>query len=301
MQRKCINCGEPLKDDAVFCTKCGAKQPVEKKCPNCGAPIKAGMLFCAKQDFNENELRDIPKMTSNNGNSSNQNNSLKIIIGVLIAIIVIGAGGGFYYYKITQNNATVAESSSSSEVVSSDTANSSEKQQPAETKPEVKDNLAQARDILESKNFGFGIKAVSNITDDGFLAYSTDEGVAFIAYDKKDDVITPINFDKKLLNIANGKKEDSIILTLYKSNDTASKDSKLGYWEGEKHIFSVFSDYTVDGSGNVVPGMLTSGAGRNPSHFQSYLQEQENVNIVNLALTHADSLRQDMQARNIQY
>ena len=278
MSRFCGKCGAKLEDNEEFCHKCGAKQ-----------------------DFNENELRDIPKMTLNHKNSSNENNSLKIIIGVLIAIIVIGAGGGFYYYKTTQNNATVAESSSPSEVISSDTANSSEKQQPAETKPEVKDNLAQARDILESKNFGFGIIAVSNITDDGFLAYTTDEGVAFIAYDKKDDVITPIKFDKKLLNIANGKKDDYIILTLYKSNDTANKDNNLGYWQAEKHIFPVFAAYKVDSNGNIEPGMLTSGRGENPRHLQEYLQEQENVNIVNLALTHADSLRQDMQARNIQY
>lgn len=303
--KQCIKCGEPLKDDAVFCTKCGANQQVENNCPKCGAKLKAGANFCPKCGTKIEASAENPSFKHNaQANDSDQSNrSLKIIIAILIAIIVVGTISGVYYHKTSQNNTNEPiVTSSSSEIISSDTSSSSEEPKQIETKPVAKDNLTQAREILESKNFEFGIKAVSNITDDGFLAYTSTEGRAFIVYDKIDDVITIIKFDKILLNIKNGRSEDYILLTLYKERDTATRDSRMGYWQDDgKHIFSVWSGYKIDGNGNVIPGMLTSAEGKNPSHYQSYLNEPQNVNIVNIALTHADSLRQDMQARNIQY
>lgn len=46
---KCMNCGKENKDQALFCTSCGArleKKPAEIFCPNCGTKMEAGSLFC---------------------------------------------------------------------------------------------------------------------------------------------------------------------------------------------------------------------------------------------------------------
>lgn len=48
----CPNCGEPVKLNAKFCEKCGAKiefaEDKKKVCPDCGTPYKQGNKFCEK-------------------------------------------------------------------------------------------------------------------------------------------------------------------------------------------------------------------------------------------------------------
>lgn len=40
-------CGKILRDDALFCTECGAKQSFHGvKCPKCGSEVKKDALFC---------------------------------------------------------------------------------------------------------------------------------------------------------------------------------------------------------------------------------------------------------------
>ena len=35
----CSNCGKELNDDDLFCSKCGTKQILERKCINCGIKL----------------------------------------------------------------------------------------------------------------------------------------------------------------------------------------------------------------------------------------------------------------------
>ena len=47
MAKNCINCNNPLPDEAVFCTVCGTRQPENQAaCPQCGAPLMPGAAFC---------------------------------------------------------------------------------------------------------------------------------------------------------------------------------------------------------------------------------------------------------------
>ena len=47
MAKNCINCNNPLPDEAVFCTVCGTRQPENRAaCPQCGAPLAPGAAFC---------------------------------------------------------------------------------------------------------------------------------------------------------------------------------------------------------------------------------------------------------------
>ena len=43
---KCPNCGDPISDDEVFCSKCGKQ--VKQECFDCGHINKLEDLFCAK-------------------------------------------------------------------------------------------------------------------------------------------------------------------------------------------------------------------------------------------------------------
>lgn len=278
---------------ARFCEKCGRRlKDHETVCPRCS---KAK----SRTDFNNED---------NGGNvqhnASSNNTILKIIIGVLIAVIVIGAGAGFYYYKHTQDNIAQTESSSSTSSAaqeSSQAASSDAKQDSASQQP-VKDDLAQADEIVKSKGLPYTVGAVSKMDDNGFLGLLTGKGLALVVYDKKDDVVAMLDFKKELLDLKNnktGNRYNPIIFNVQIKGDNASKDSKLGYWNGDTHNFSVFSLYDIDSNGNVVPGMLTSAWGQNPSHYQTYLQEKQNVNIINIALTHADSLAKDINARGV--
>ena len=44
----CSNCGEPLKQDAEFCSKCGTKVAEDNpnRCESCGSEVPEGVLFC---------------------------------------------------------------------------------------------------------------------------------------------------------------------------------------------------------------------------------------------------------------
>lgn len=55
----CKNCGHEEKEDAVFCTNCGAKFQSSMFCPNCGTQINEGDAFCTSCGFKliSNELK----------------------------------------------------------------------------------------------------------------------------------------------------------------------------------------------------------------------------------------------------
>lgn len=45
--KKCINCGEPLEDNALFCSECGTKQVAPKSfCSECGTELNPKAKFC---------------------------------------------------------------------------------------------------------------------------------------------------------------------------------------------------------------------------------------------------------------
>ncbi len=48
----CVNCGQPLKEDAQFCGQCGA---AVRHCAKCGALLKEGAAFCGQCGASANE------------------------------------------------------------------------------------------------------------------------------------------------------------------------------------------------------------------------------------------------------
>lgn len=49
--KTCKNCGHVEKEDAIFCTNCGAKLDESLFCPNCGGAINEGDVFCTSCGF----------------------------------------------------------------------------------------------------------------------------------------------------------------------------------------------------------------------------------------------------------
>ncbi len=48
VEMKCKNCGALIKEEDVFCGKCGKSVAEEMKCHGCGTPVEHGDVFCRK-------------------------------------------------------------------------------------------------------------------------------------------------------------------------------------------------------------------------------------------------------------
>ena len=104
--RLCPKCNQELDNEALFCTKCGARQ--EHKCATCGAELAEDSKFCIKcgkavnnkeipQKQNTSELCDNTSKISKNKINSNFNYP-KIAIVILVIISLIG------YFTIYRSN-----------------------------------------------------------------------------------------------------------------------------------------------------------------------------------------------------
>ncbi len=137
------------------------------------------------------------------------------------------------------------------------------------------------------------------------MGIDTRKGVIFVIYDKKDDILASVEYDKKILNPKANKYEKlddymPLIFKMYIKNDNKNGgDKDLGTWIDETHIIPIYALYDVDSNNNIVPGMLHSAQGSKPSHYQDVLKEQKNVNLANIVLTHAESLNEDINKRGV--
>ena len=167
----------------------------------------------------------------------------------------------------------------------------------------------EAGTILNEKGINGTVSAVSAKEDDGFLALvKIDSNFFFAIYDAKDNIAALVPYDLKILNFRanattynDGKKHyNPLIFNMEISNDNKnSRDKDLGVWNGPKHILPIYALFKVDDNDKVIPGMLNSGKGLNPSHYQGVLNETSNVNLANILLVHMDSLKRDIKGQNL--
>ena len=235
----------------------------------------------------------------------------KTFLSIAIAILVVLIASSVYAKHTIDNPPTLTQADSltlsSSSAQNDNTANSNDE----ETSEQVSsDNsnasnqddtaLNQANDILKNKNTQFKLGAVSKIDDDGFFGI-LDNGVAFVVYDKKDDIVAHVGYSKDLLDPKNNSnsKDKPLRFNMEIINDNpASKDKQAGSWSGTNHIIPV-QVYTKEDNGKLVPlGIYTNDASQTDK-FDKYLYDQQNVNIITTILNHADSLNSDIQARKI--
>ena len=272
---------------------------MSKFCFKCGTPVNDGEKFCPKCGTNlgiSTSPQIQPNTNSNNINNNNSgNNKMKIIIAIaIVVVIIVGSGLGYFLYQKHEKD-TQVNTNTNTLVETAKATDDTYQQQKQDD-----ENLKKANDILKNKNTNYKVSAVSTINDNGFFGLMTGKGLRFIIYDKKDDMIATIPFDKELLN---PKKYANTDRALYfdmsvEYDNVNSKDKKAGYWSGSTHTIPI-EIYSEEKDGVLSPLGIMTYYGNNKGKYDEYLYEMQNVNLSNLVILHCDSLRVDITNRNI--
>lgn len=273
-----------------FCFKCGTLvNDGEKFCPKCGTNLGVSTSPQIQPNVNKN-------INSNNINNNNSdNNKMKIVIAIaIVVVIVVGSGLGYFLYQKHEKD-TQINTNTNTLVETAKATDDTYQQQKQDD-----ENLKKANDILKNKNTNYKVSAVSTIDDNGFFGLMTGKGLRFVIYDKKDDMIATIPFDKELLN---PKKYANTDRALYfdmsvEYDNVNSKDKKAGYWSGSTHTIPI-EIYSEEKDGALSPLGIMTYYGNNKGKYDEYLYEMQNVNLANLVILHGDGLRVDITNRNI--
>lgn len=113
--KKCIFCGAPLDNDALFCTNCGKKVELQrKKCPQCGAEVENDSAFCTKCGIRldaqvisfSHSPQGAPSVTLSQDNREVVQENSRIwwyIIGGFVIGTLLALGWYFYYNNKSTN------------------------------------------------------------------------------------------------------------------------------------------------------------------------------------------------------
>lgn len=161
--------------------------------------------------------------------------------------------------------------------------------------------LQKAQNELSGRNVPGTVVATSvGNSANGFLSLVKNNGqYSFIICDKVNQQIAQVPFDQETYNFFINKNQESVIFTMTIFNDGHDRDEKNGTWYGENHLIPVYAGYKLDSNGNVIPGMLTTGVGAKPSHYQGYLNERKNVDTANLVLTEMKALKENAKINQV--
>lgn len=197
---------------------------------------------------------------------------------VIIAIMLVGY---FYHNKMqTANNNAAAPAAQEQGAEINDSKPKDDKIEASDSKAkDVSEYEALQKDLNASGVKGKVLASTPGDNNAGYLSLVQDGNNSNIVIrDKKN------NRTALLSNIRN-MGNDVVIFDMMVLNDVKDNDVKSGVWEGSNHIIPVYAQYKIDAANNVTPGMLTTGGGRKPSHYQEYFYEQRNVDTINLFLT----------------
>lgn len=172
------------------------------------------------------------------------------------------------------------------------------------------DSLSSAMKILKAHNINFTVLAASKQNTNGFLAVVQNEEKYYIGiYSAKDNKIAWTDYTAKTVNFkdnysifSNGTKSyRPLIFIMDIPNDNKeSQDAKEGIWNDTHHHIPVYALFKVDDKGEVIPdGKLFTGGGLKPGHYHGTIYDQQNINLAHVLLTHMDSLKNDIKARNV--
>lgn len=159
----------------------------------------------------------------------------------------------------------------------------------------VREELAP---FLKEKRIGGTILAHSPETENGYVAWIRTKNAKGIidravVIDKKNNQKASIDLNGLYGGLSGlfepiekpYKGDVVTILPVMIYNDKADMDREYGEWYGTEHFIPVYALYAYDKEkGEIIPGMLSSGKGIRPSHYQGFLYEQEKVDLVNMFL-----------------
>ena len=214
-----------------------------------------------------------------------------------LVILALCSAGGYYYYQSHQMAAMEATSEDKAEKKASETeiVDKSKEEQAKATAPEQETPMDKARAELAGYGIGGKLNFVSTTyghSNDGFIAV-TDSGLVAVV-DRKNHragMVRPRMSLSEFQQQSKAKYPDPMLMDCTFENETRDNDADAGYWQGSTHYMTIYALYKFDDSGNLVPGMLTTGRGEKPSHYQEVLYEVKNVDFANLFLTEAISIK----------
>lgn len=287
---------------AKFCMKCGATLEENIKfCKACGTPVDGiAKNTVQRQAVNETSSRNTTVRQTKATSVKSRGASNWLIVALAIVIIALG-GGGFYLYHARQAAVPVSSSEPTGEKETDATSSLVDnaevnKDKKVTTSSQVSETPMD-KAIAELGEYGIGgknnfVSTTYGHSSDGFIAV-TDSGMVAVV-DRKNHragMVKPRLNLKQFQAQAKEKFSQPMIMDCTFENETRDNDGNAGYWRGNTHFMSIYAVYEFDNNGNIIPGMLTTGRGENPSHFQEVLYEPKNVDFANLFLTEAFSVK----------
>ena len=218
-----------------------------------------------------------------------------LYIGIAaVVIIAIMLGGYFYHNKMQAANNAVAPAAQEQGAEIDDSKPKTDKIEASDSKAkDVSEYEAIQKDLNASGVKGKVLAVAPGDNKTGYLALVKDgSNSGIVIQDKKNNRTALVS------NIRN-MGDDVVIFDMMVLNDVKDNDVKSGVWEGSNHIIPVYASYKIDITGNVIPGMLTTGRSRKPSHYQEYFYEQRNVDTINLFLTKMNILQKIAKEKGV--
>lgn len=238
---------------------------------------------------------------------------------VLALILILGIGG-FAAYKyfvpptFTDKDVISAAVAAESPAANDEKAAGKNAAAPAKqtetaavtkTAPESDASLKAVQEVLKKHGLADTAEATSYGHDNnGSLSIiSSPQGKRLFLIDNINNQVALVDLTPDVYNFAQKNQGAAdpppVIFNVTILNDVRGADGELGVWNASDHSFGIYALYKFAADGSVVPGMLTSGAGLHPSHYQAYLKERKNVDLANLFLTENQALHADANRRNV--
>lgn len=226
----------------------------------------------------------------------------------ILAVLLVGSIGTSAYMLLKPihfNESDMISTSSNTDknenIIEKEEKKATEKQQPqqqsaplAEVRTSMKEYGIQD-DVLASSYGHSGAGSLS-------ITQTPNGGKRMVVIDAKNHQAAYVELNSDVYNFISNSNQSVIPPVIFQItilNDKRDNDSKLGAWDGSDHTLGIYCLYKFDNEGNVIPGMLTSGAGIHPSHYQAYLNEQKNVDLANLILTEMQALHSDANRKGV--
>lgn len=243
-----------------------------KYCKKCGTQMKDESNFCPSCGFGQSDTA---------AKTIAKSDKKILYIGIAaVVIIAIMLGGYFYHNKMQTANNAAAPAAQEQGAEIDDSKPKTDKIEASDSKAkDVSEYEAIQKELNASGVNGKVLAVAPGDNKTGYLALVKDgSNSGIVIQDKKNNRTALVS------NIRN-MGDDVVIFDMMVLNDVKDNDVKSGVWEGANHIIPVYAPYKTDATGNVIPGMLTTGRSRKPSHYQEYFYEQRNVDTINLFLT----------------
>lgn len=263
-----------------------------KFCQNCGTPLKSNEKFCPQCGTQIEKVAQPVPTQSSAPHMQHSGLNKKIIAAVIICLIGFGGAGTYYYI----NHKTTTPLLKTAETTNKEIAST-------QSPKKERTPLQIVQQEFDSMGISGKVVATSYGHDkNGCLTLLGGKGYRLAVWDMKNNQVAYVDLSQGLHNLLtkkSGSGSTYVIFNMTILNDSHDNDEKNGEWQGVNHTFPIWAAYKFDAQGNIIPGVIHTAWGLNPSHYQGYLYEQKNVDMVNLVLTELDALHQNILEHNI--